>query len=141
MWELEAARSRACSERPRARVLPRVRPSGSPWAASARLVARYVDRRRAKARSSAVARAPLIDDTIRALARSIDRLGILGAGFDAGAYLLDGLSEVAVFEVNHPDTLARKRTALRQVSFNLPSRLRLVGFNFKSELIAAIDAL
>ena len=118
-----------------------MRPSESPWAASARLVARDVDRRRAKAHSSAVARAPLIDDTIRALARSIDRLGILGAGFDAGAYLLDGLSEVAVFEVNHPDTLARKRTALRQVSFNLPSRLRLLGFNFKSELIAAIDAL
>jgi len=103
----------------------------------AKLVARYVDRRWAGARSSAVARTRLIDDTIRAaLDRGIEQLVILGSGFDARAYRLDGLSKLAIFEVDHPDTLAKKRSVLHRAAVELPSRMRFVGVDFKSDDLA-----
>ena len=100
---------------------------------AADLVSRYIDGRWAGARSSAVARTRLIDDTISdALAQGIEQLVILGAGFDARAYRLPGLSDVSIFEVDHPDTLAKKQAVLRRASLDPPSRLRSVGIDFKS---------
>jgi methyltransferase (TIGR00027 family) len=97
------------------------------------LVARFVDSRWAGARSSAVARTRLIDDTIRrALDQGIEQLVILGAGFDARAYRLRALSDLPVFEVDHPDTLARKRRLLAPLSLQASSRVRFVGIDFKS---------
>ena len=97
------------------------------------LVARFVDSRWAGARSSAVARTRLIDDTIRrALDQGIEQLVILGAGFDARAYRLHALSKLSVFEVDHPDTLARKRRLLEPMSMQALSHVRFVGIDFKS---------
>lgn len=109
---------------------------------AADLVSRYIDGRWAGARSSAVARTRLIDDSIAdALTRGLDQLVILGAGFDARAYRLAGLSEVDVFEVDHPDTLAKKRAILRRASVDAPARLRSVGIDFKSaDLARVMDA-
>jgi leucine carboxyl methyltransferase len=54
-----------------------------------RLVPRIIDRRWPGVRSSVVARTRLIDDTIeRTLAAQIERVIILGAGFDSRAYRL-----------------------------------------------------
>jgi methyltransferase (TIGR00027 family) len=93
----------------------------------------FIDRRWAGARSSAVARTRFIDDALlAALARGIDQVVILGAGFDSRAYRLAGLKRVAVFEVDHPDTLARKQRVLHRASIHLPSRVRFVGVDFKS---------
>ena len=109
---------------------------------AADLIAGYIDRRWAGARSSAVARTRLIDDTVAdALARGMEQLVILGAGFDARAYRLPGLSDVAVFEVDHPDTLAKKRSVLRRASLDAPSRVRSVGIDFRSaDLAPVMDA-
>ena len=109
---------------------------------AADLLARYIDRRWAGARSSAVARTRLIDDTVAdALARGMEQLVILGAGFDARAYRLPGLSDVAVFEVDHPATLAKKRSVLRRASLDAPSRVRSVGIDFRSaDLAPVMDA-
>jgi len=97
------------------------------------LVARFVDSRWAGARSSAVARTRLIDDTVRrALDQGIEQLVILGAGFDARAYRLRALSDLPVFEVDHPDTLARKRRLLEPLSAAASSHVRFVGIDFKS---------
>jgi methyltransferase (TIGR00027 family) len=88
---------------------------------AADLIAGYIDRRWAGARSSAVV--------------------ILGAGFDARAYRLPGLSDVAVFEVDHPATLAKKRSVLRRASLDAPSRVRSVGIDFRSaDLAPVMDA-
>jgi methyltransferase (TIGR00027 family) len=96
-------------------------------------VCRFVDRRWAGARSSAVARTRFIDDAIgAALVRGIDQLVILGSGFDSRAYRLPGLSELAIFEVDHPDTLAKKQTVLRHASLEVPPRVRFVGIDFNS---------
>ena len=97
------------------------------------LLSRFLDRRWAGARSSAVARTRFIDDTIgTALARGIDQVVILGAGFDARAYRLLGLTNVTVFEVDHPDTLAKKQNVLERASLDVPSDVRFVGIDFKS---------
>jgi len=97
------------------------------------LVARFIDRRWAGARSSAVARTRLIDDAIRrALEHGIEQLVILGAGFDARAYRIPALSELAVFEVDHPDTLAQKRRLLGPLPAELYSHVRFVGVDFES---------
>jgi len=106
------------------------------------LVSRYIDARWAGARSSAVARTRLIDDAIAdAVARGIDQVVILGAGFDSRAYRLPALSEVLVFEVDHPDTLAKKQAVLRRGSFDAASRVRSVSIDFKStELDRVMDA-
>jgi len=109
---------------------------------AADLVSRYIDGRWAGARSSAVARTRLIDDSIAdALTRGLDQLVILGAGFDARAYRLAGLSAVDVFEVDHPDTLAKKRAILRRASVDAPARVRFVGIDFKTaDLARVMDA-
>lgn len=100
---------------------------------AADLVSRFIDRRWAGARSSAVARTRFIDDTIdAALGRGIEQVVMLGAGFDARAYRLDGLAKVTVFEVDHPDTLAKKQTILQREALDAPSRVRFVGTDFKS---------
>jgi methyltransferase (TIGR00027 family) len=100
---------------------------------AAHLVSRYIDSRWAGARSSAVARTRLIDDMIaEALARGLEQLVILGAGFDARPYRLRGLSDLAIFEVDHPDTLARRQAAIRRASFAGPSSVRSVAIDFKS---------
>ena len=58
-----------------------------------------------------MARTRFIDDAITAgLREQIQQIVILGAGFDCRAYRLPGLRSVGVFEVDHPDTLASKRS-------------------------------
>jgi methyltransferase (TIGR00027 family) len=99
----------------------------------AELLSRFLDRRWAGARSSAVARTRFIDDMIgTALARGIDQVVILGAGFDARAYRLHGPTNLTVFEVDHPDTLAKKQAVLERASLDVPSGVRFVGIDFTS---------
>ncbi|MGH7337044.1 MAG: class I SAM-dependent methyltransferase, partial [Myxococcota bacterium] len=51
-----------------------------------------------------------IDDAISsALARGLDQLVLLGAGFDARAHRLPGIDRARVFEVDHPATQRMKR--------------------------------
>jgi methyltransferase (TIGR00027 family) len=106
------------------------------------LLACFIDRRWAGARSSAVARTRFIDDTIEAaLGRGIEQLVILGAGFDCRAYRLDDLSRLSLFEVDHPDTLARKQIILARASVDVPSEVRFVGIDFKwGDLDRAMEA-
>jgi len=124
--------------RPRFALLARL--CGVPGVAD--LVSQYIDGRWAGARSSAVARTRLIDDIIaEALAQGLDQMVILGAGFDTRAYRLPGLSDVAVFEVDHPDTLAKKQAVLRHASLVAPSCVRSVGIDFTSaDLDRVMDA-
>jgi methyltransferase (TIGR00027 family) len=107
-----------------------------------RILPRWVDRRVPGARSSAVARTRFIDDEIETRLRDgIEQLVILGAGFDSRAVRLPGLRDVAVFEVDHPDTLAAKREALERVLRRLPGNVRFVPIDFdRGELEKALAA-
>lgn len=86
--------------------LARVRPLRAP-------LERYADRRAPGARSSAICRTRFIDDVVRREAAvGARQLVILGAGFDCRAHRLGELDGTRTFEVDRPDTQARKRSIL-----------------------------
>jgi methyltransferase (TIGR00027 family) len=58
---------------------------------------------------------------------------VLGAGFDSRAYRLPGLRKTAVFEVDHPDTLRRKRSALTRALGVFPKHVRFVPTDFNQD--------
>lgn len=92
-------------------------------------------------RASAIARTKLIDDLIADAAPSIDQLVILGAGYDTRAHRLDCLSDRAVYEVDHPNTQAAKRTVLARAKPPAAAVRRYVAVDFeRDELTAALIA-
>jgi methyltransferase (TIGR00027 family) len=102
------------------------------------LVRGYIDRRWPGARTSAVARTRFIDERAEAaIAGGIGQIVLLGAGFDSRPYRLPGWDRVTVFEVDHPDTQARKRRLLGAV----PSGVRFVPVDFDRDRVeAALEA-
>jgi methyltransferase (TIGR00027 family) len=95
------------------------------------LVPWLIDQRVPGARSSAVARTRFLDDAIDAfLEENPEQLVILGAGFDSRPYRLPGLRNLAVFEVDHPNTLAAKRKVLAEVLTAIPEHVRFVPTDF-----------
>jgi methyltransferase (TIGR00027 family) len=99
-----------------------------------KVVEKIADRRVPGARTSAIARTRLIDDFLA------ERIGnepcqfvILGAGFDCRAYRLPILNGKDVYEVDHPLTLERKRTQLKQRFGKLLQNLHYVPIDFNRE--------
>jgi len=73
-------------------------------------LARAIDAHWPGPRAAVCVRTRWIDDAISAaIARGLDQLVLLGAGFDARAHRLPGIERVRVFEVDHPATQAMKR--------------------------------
>ncbi len=107
------------------------------------LVPWFIDQRWPGVRTSIVARTRLIDDAIAdALSEPLEQFVVLGAGFDSRAYRLPDLRNIIVFEVDHPDTQAAKRRALKRVLPALPKHVRFVASDFtqrdlESKMVAA----
>jgi methyltransferase (TIGR00027 family) len=82
-----------------------------------------------------IARTRFIDDVLRSqLAAGLDELVLLGAGFDSRPYrFAEELSEVWVFEVDHPATQASKRARLRRVIGSAPTGVIFVAVDFTQE--------
>ncbi len=92
-------------------------------------------------RASAIARTKLIDDLICEASPSIDQLVILGAGYDTRAHRLECLSDCAVYEIDHPDTQAHKRTVLTRTGLSAAPAPRYVAVDFEhDDLTAALIA-
>lgn len=73
----------------------------------------------------------------RELAQGLEQLVILGAGYDSRALRqAAALSGVAVFEVDHPATQARKRRTLARLPMELPANLRFVAVDFRTQTLA-----
>jgi methyltransferase (TIGR00027 family) len=134
---LESARPRRLRlfEDPLARAF--LRPSLAFAASAARVpgigsaIARFIDRRWPGTRTSAVARTRWIDDVLgAAVAKGARQLVVLGAGFDARAWRLPALRDVPVFEVDHPDTQARKRRLLERAGTPRRQGVRFVATDF-----------
>lgn len=66
-----------------------------------------------------------------ALQSGIDQLVILGAGLDARAWRLDSLTNVTVFEIDHPSTQQYKRKRISQKTS--PTDIRYVSVDFERE--------
>ncbi len=101
-----------------------------------RLIESYIDRRWPCVRGGVVARTALIDQTVAAELARVRQVLILGAGFDSRAYRLPGMREARVFEVDHPDTQAAKRRALRRRG-PLPANVTFVPVVFGTDDPAA----
>jgi methyltransferase (TIGR00027 family) len=101
-------------------------------------ILRYIDGRWPGVRTAVVARTRVIDDLVTDLAPDVEQLVILGAGFDTRAHRLPALRGLPVYEVDHPDTQALKRRALRSVG--APSGLRYVPCDFQSTDLATAMA-
>jgi methyltransferase (TIGR00027 family) len=98
----------------------------------------YIDRRWPGTRTALVARTRLIDDAIaETLREAVEQVVILGAGFDTRAWRLPGLRDVAVFEVDHPDTQAAKRSALARSAPEPRGEVRFVATDFTRSDLAA----
>jgi methyltransferase (TIGR00027 family) len=94
----------------------------------------YVDTRMPGARTSAIARTRLIDDRLReALGTGIKQVVILGAGYDCRFLRLPELSEAAVYEVDHRETLRSKRDCLDRIAPSASSFVRYVEIDFNHE--------
>jgi methyltransferase (TIGR00027 family) len=105
------------------------------------LVPRFVDRRWPGVRPSVIARTRLIDEWIAAgIDADIEQVVLLGAGFDTRAYRLPCLRALPVFEVDHPDTQARKRAVLARALPALPANVRFVPCDFAAGALAAAMA-
>lgn len=100
------------------------------------LICRIIDRRWPGARTSAVARTRFIDDRLgTAIAEGIEQLVLLGAGFDSRPYRLASCTRLAIFEVDHPTTQARKRQVVSNVIGESASRIRFVPTDFDRDSI------
>jgi len=84
-------------------------------------------------------RTRFIDEDVEAFVASGGRqLVLLGAGFDCRAWRLPALDEVAVFEVDHPATQAKKRALMERE----PARARVVfvPWDFEREPLERLRA-
>ena len=74
------------------------------------------------------------DELRRAVAQGCRQYVLLGAGYDSSpARLAESLTDVAVFEVDHPDTQAAKRAALGQGEW--PANVRFVAVDFERDAL------
>lgn len=72
------------------------------------------------------------------LHHGVEQLVILGAGYDTLAYrFLEELSDVAVFELDHPATAVKKRKRLLTAFGHLPSHVTYVAADFNSDPLDA----
>jgi len=89
-------------------------------------------------RASAIARTKLIDDLVEQLAPTVSQVVVLGAGYDTRPYRLTCFTRHRVFEVDHPDTQAAKRSALSRAGIGT-SHVAFVPVDFEIDDLA--DAL
>ena len=96
------------------------------------LVRRLVERMSPGSYGYAITRIHHMDAIVRQeVAAGLDRLVILGAGYDTRAYRMSGgLSGVSVFEVDHPTTSREKRARLAKALGSVPADVTYVEVDF-----------
>jgi methyltransferase (TIGR00027 family) len=106
-----------------------------------RIVPWFIDRRWPGARTAAVARTRLIDDTLGQALAEVRQVVLLGSGFDSRPYRIQGMSSVRVFEVDHATTLDRKRSLLARWLGAPPPNVTFVAVDFdREELSRALES-
>jgi methyltransferase (TIGR00027 family) len=84
-------------------------------------------------------RTRIIDDYLCAALRdSIAQVVILGAGFDCRAYRVPGIDHAAVFEIDVPITLARKKRILRRLFGRVPMNVTYADADFNAQSLRQI---
>ena len=84
--------------------------------------------------SSVVARVRYFDDfTEKSIGDGIEQLVILGAGYDTRAYRIEGLKNIKVFEVDHPNTQSFKIQKIKEAFGSVPDHVVYVPVDFEKE--------
>lgn len=78
-------------------------------------------------------RTKYIDDVLKENLEEMEQLLILGAGFDTRALRIEGIERLKVFEVDHPQTIFKKKKGLKNIYQKLPERLCLVEIDFENK--------
>lgn len=90
-----------------------------------------IDRRVPGVRGGVLCRKRYIEERlIEAASAGLEATVILDAGMDTVAYRVAALREIPVYEVDMPETIARKKTALRRALGEVPDRARLIPVDF-----------
>lgn len=88
---------------------------------------------------SQICRTRYIDDTAReSLAKGIDQLAILGAGFDTRPYRLSGMEQVRVFEVDLPTVQNEKKQRLQKYLGRLPEQVTFIPIDFDLQSLDSV---
>lgn len=103
------------------------------------LILAGVDRLTPGAYTYEIVRTKFIDEVVlNETAAGLDELILLGAGLDSRPYrLAERLSDVRVFEVDHPASQATKRARLRRLLGSEPSHVTFVEIDFNRDDLAA----
>jgi methyltransferase (TIGR00027 family) len=105
------------------------------------LLYRYIDQRWPGSRTSLVARTRLIDEYLtRTLASGVRQIVLLGAGFDSRPYRLPGADRVQFFEIDHPNTSAKKKALVGRFFGTPPNHVRYVSVDFQTETLGQVLA-
>jgi len=83
-------------------------------------------------------RTKYIDDVLKENLKDIEQLLILGSGFDTRAYRFDGVEKLKVFEVDHPQTISKKRKGLKKLYKKIPDHVRLVEIDFDKKKLEEV---
>jgi methyltransferase (TIGR00027 family) len=76
------------------------------------------------------------DQLVNAVAKGIDAVVILGAGYDTRAYRLPELAGIPVCEVDLPGNITRKAAAVRRCFGRVPPGVKLLAVDFETGNLA-----
>jgi len=83
-------------------------------------------------------RTKYIDDILRENLEEMEQILILGAGFDTRALRIEGIDGLKVFEVDHPQTISKKKKGLKNIYQELPEHLRLIEIDFEKRALKEV---
>ena len=82
------------------------------------------------------ARARYFDDFVKKfIDEGLEQLVILGAGYDTRAYRIDGLKNVKVFELDHPNTQNFKIQKIKEIFGSIPDNVTYVPVDFETQTL------
>lgn len=84
--------------------------------------------------NSIVARVKYFDNFVeKSIDEGIEQIVALGAGYDTRAYRIEGLNDIKVFEVDHPDTQRFKIEKLKEIFDSVPEHVAFIPVDFEKE--------
>jgi methyltransferase (TIGR00027 family) len=107
------------------------------WSPARRAFKGVTERRIPGGWANFLSRKRYVDDKlVNAVAKGIDAVVILGAGYDTRAYRLAELAGIPVCEVDLPGNTARKAAAVRRCFGRVPPGVRLLAVDFETDDLA-----
>ncbi|MCW3126456.1 MAG: methyltransferase [Bacteroidetes bacterium] len=104
-----------------------------------KVLERYIHSRVPGAYTSGIARTKYIDDLLkRSIDNGVQRVIILGAGFDTRALRLDFMKGIQVIEIDHPNTARLKMDTLKATNGSLPVHVKYYQIDFN---VQSLDSL